>query len=156
MSKLPPPAAAADFLTDIKPLLENSCLRCHNARKHKGDFRTDTREMFMKGGREAKAVVEGRSANSPVVHYVARLVEDLEMPPKKSDALTSQQIGLLRKWIDDGAKWPEGVTLVAARSGTETKVAATGTATKAGGKDDDDDGDESEGKNASKVRKRGK
>lgn len=145
VSKLPPPAASADFVKDIKPLLETACVQCHNPKKHKGSFRADTREMFMKGGKEAKAVIEGDSAKSPVVHYVARLVEDLEMPPKKSESFSPQQIGLFRKWIDDGAKWPDGVTLVTAKSKTETKASAVGNAPDAGKDGDDDDEDQSGG-----------
>src|SRR5262249_26162813 len=46
---------------------------------------------------------------SPLVHYVARLVEDMEMPPPgKGEPLTPEQVGLLRAWIDQGAVW--GVT----------------------------------------------
>jgi hypothetical protein len=39
---------------------------------------------------------------------VADLIDDMEMPPKdkreKYPALTKDQIGLLRAWIDQGAK----------------------------------------------------
>ncbi len=111
MSKLPVAAAAFDFQKDIQPLLENACVRCHGAEKQKGGFRIDTRAGLMKGGEDGKAIVEGQSAASPLIHYIARLVEDLEMPPKKEDALKPEQIGVLRAWIDDGAKWPAELTL---------------------------------------------
>src|SRR5688572_21453091 len=111
ISKLPP-AAKKEGLTfdkDIKPLLENSCLKCHGAEKPKSKYRVDSREAFIKGGdSEEAAVVPGKSEKSPVVHYVADLVVDLEMPPTdkrdKYPKLTAEQIGLLRAWIDQGAK----------------------------------------------------
>ena len=110
--KLPAAAGGADFVRDILPLLESACVKCHGAEKQKGDFRIDTRAGLLKGGKEDKAIVEGDSARSPLIHYVARLVEDLEMPPKgKGDALTPAQVGLLRAWIDAGAKWPDGLAL---------------------------------------------
>ncbi|MCE9611286.1 MAG: PSD1 and planctomycete cytochrome C domain-containing protein [Chthoniobacter sp.] len=112
VKKLPPSAGSFDFARDIQPLLESACVKCHGAEKQKGDFRIDTRAGLLKGGKEEKAIVEGDSARSPLIHYVARLVEDLEMPPKgKGDALTPAQIGVLRAWIDAGAKWPDGLVL---------------------------------------------
>jgi hypothetical protein len=111
ISKLPP-AAKKEGLTfdkDIKPLLENSCLKCHGAEKPKSKYRVDSREAFIKGGdSEEASVVPGKSEKSPVVHYVADLVVDLEMPPTdkrdKYPKMTAEQIGLLRAWIDQGAK----------------------------------------------------
>jgi hypothetical protein len=111
ISKLPP-AAKKEGLTfdkDIKPMLENSCLKCHGAEKPKSKYRVDSREAFIKGGdSEEAAVVPGKSEKSPVVHYVADLVVDMEMPPTdkrdKYPKMTPEQIGLLRAWIDQGAK----------------------------------------------------
>ena len=111
ISKLPP-AAKKEGLTfdkDIKPLLENSCLKCHGAEKPKSKYRVDSREAFIKGGEsDEAAVVPGKSEKSPVVHYVADLVVDYEMPPTdkrdKYPKMTPEQIGLLRAWIDQGAK----------------------------------------------------
>ena len=111
ISKLPP-AAKKDGLTfdkDIKPLLENSCLKCHGAEKPKSKYRVDSREAFIKGGEsDEAAVIPGKSEKSPVIHFVADLVTDYEMPPTdkrdKYPKLTAEQIGLLRAWIDQGAK----------------------------------------------------
>ncbi len=48
----------------------------------------------------------GDSANSWLIHYVARQVKDMEMPPVgKGNPLTPEQISLLRAWIDQGANW---------------------------------------------------
>jgi len=110
-SKLPPAASKAGltFDKDIKPLLENSCLKCHGETKPKSKYRVDSREAFIKGGSsDEAAVIPGESAKSPLLHYAADLVEELEMPPldkrEKYPALTTQQIGILRAWIDQGAK----------------------------------------------------
>jgi len=52
--------------------------------------------------------VPGNSAKSRIIHFSADLVEDMEMPPldkrEKYPPLTKDQIGLLRAWIDQGAK----------------------------------------------------
>src|SRR5688572_21666051 len=105
-SKLPPTATTqVDFDRDIAPIIENSCIRCHGNERPKSRFRMDSRQSLLKGGQHGLAVVEGNSARSPLIHYVARLVPDMEMPPKQEDALTTEQVSLLRAWIDQGLKW---------------------------------------------------
>ncbi len=104
-SKLPPAAKqAVTFDKDIKPLLEKSCVKCHSGEKPKGKYSMETKENILKG----EAVVKGNSAKSPLVHMVSDLVVDEEMPPTdkrdKFPALTKDQIGLIRAWIDQGAK----------------------------------------------------
>jgi hypothetical protein len=98
-----PPAATnqIDYARDIRPILDASCLKCHGPEKPKSQFRVDHREALLKGGENGIAVIPGQSGKSPLIHYVARLVEEMEMPPKgKGDPLTPHQIGLLRAWID--------------------------------------------------------
>ena len=106
-AKLPPSATIqVDFNRDIKPILETSCLRCHGPEKPKGGFRLDNRESALKGGDNGRDILPGDGAKSPLIHYVAYLVDDLEMPPiGKGDQLTAQQVGLLRAWIDQGVAW---------------------------------------------------
>ena len=110
ISKLPPAAkkAGVTFDADIKPIIEKSCLKCHSGEKPKGKFRVDTKENILKGADGEKVVEVGNSAKSGMIHAVADLVADEEMPPldkrDKYPALTKDQIGLLRAWIDQGAK----------------------------------------------------
>ena len=107
-NQLPPPVVVKiDFDRDIRPILESSCLRCHGPPKPKSHFRLDNRESALKGGdNNTNDVVPGDSLGSFLVHYVARQVPDMEMPPiDKGNPLTPQQVGLLRAWIDQGAPW---------------------------------------------------
>ncbi len=106
-SKLPPSAQTqVDFARDIQPIFEKSCFRCHGPEKPKSRFRLDNRESALKGGESGVDIFPGDSGKSPLIHYVAGLVEDMEMPPAgKGDPLTAEQIGLLRAWIDQGANW---------------------------------------------------
>ncbi len=107
-----PPAAlkATDFAHDIEPIFREHCLDCHGPKKQKSDYRLDVREAAMRGGESGEAaIVAGQGAESRLVQFVTGLDADLLMPPRKSDKarLTPAQIGLLRRWIDDGAVWPE-------------------------------------------------
>ena len=106
-----PPAATnrIDFLRDIKPIFDASCLKCHGPEKPKAHFRVDDRASLLKGGDSGVAVIAGQSAKSILIHYVSRLVPDMEMPPEgKGEPLTAQQIGLLRAWIDQEMPWAGG------------------------------------------------
>ena len=126
VGQLPPAAPAYDFDKDIKPILESTCVRCHGETRQKSSFRLDTRAGLLKGGEEnEQVIVEGHSDQSPLIRLVAGLVEDIPMPPKKEGVtLTPQQIGLLRAWIDAGAKYPAGVTLVNTNVSAETAETA--------------------------------
>ena len=106
-SQLPPTATnRIEYLRDIKPILDDHCLRCHGPSKPKSGFRLDSRALLLKGGENGVAVIPGQSAKSPFIHDVARLVADMEMPPAgKGEALTPEQIGLLRAWIDQDLPW---------------------------------------------------
>ncbi|PYK96355.1 MAG: hypothetical protein DME19_19950 [Verrucomicrobia bacterium] len=110
-SKLPPAASKTGltFEKDIKPILEKSCVKCHSGEKPKSKYRMDTLPNVIKGGESGDAaIVPGNSAKSPMAAYASDLVEDMEMPPTekrdKYPQLTKEQIGLIRAWIDQGAK----------------------------------------------------
>src|ERR1017187_10421131 len=108
-SKLPPPASVQiDFVRDIKPILTNNCYKCHSGEKPKSHFLLTSRESALKGGTQGVDIIPGQSAKSPLIHYVSRLVPDMEMPPEgKGTPLTQEQIGLLRAWIDQDVAWEQ-------------------------------------------------
>src|SRR5690242_19449918 len=88
-SKLPPPAqVTVDFEKDVKPIFEKSCFRCHGPERPKSRFRLDNRESALKGGDNGVDIVPGNSVKSPLVYYVARVAEDIEMP--RSEEHTSE------------------------------------------------------------------
>lgn len=105
---LPAPAdRTVDFAKDVQPIFANSCYECHGEKKQKSDYRLDDRANAMKGGEVGKApILVGKSAESPLIQRVAGTNPDEAMPPK-GEKLTAAQIGILRAWIDQGAKWPD-------------------------------------------------
>src|SRR5688572_22733335 len=113
VSKLPAAVARpVNFVKDIQPILEQSCLKCHNADVSMSGLRLDDREHALKGGDLGTDILPGKSDRSRLIHLAARLVSELEMPPKgQGDPLTPEEVALLRAWIDQGAEWPSGVVL---------------------------------------------
>src|ERR1039458_9542737 len=73
VSKLPPASdkTGVTYATDIKPLFEKSCVKCHGAEKPKARLRLDSLEGTLKGGEDGKVVLPGDSANSILIHNVA-------------------------------------------------------------------------------------
>jgi hypothetical protein len=59
--------------------------------------------------------VSGDGAKSLLVQLVAGADEDRIMP-KKGRRLTNEEIGIVRAWIDQGMKWPDGITFGAAKT----------------------------------------
>lgn len=110
-SKLPPPSdkTGLTFEKDIKPLFDASCVGCHGPKEAKGKLRLDTLAGTLKGSVDGKVLEAGKSADSFLVANIAYLGnEDDFMPPpkdvKKYPKLTPEQVGIVRAWIDQGAK----------------------------------------------------
>jgi len=111
-AQLPPASTktGVTYATDIKPIFDQSCIKCHSGDKPKAHLKLDTLENALKGGTDGKVVTPGDSAKSPLVLNVAHLSKDHDswMPPAHNKAnigsLTPEQIGLIRAWIDQGAK----------------------------------------------------
>lgn len=102
------PLPAVDFVREVRPIFERHCYECHGAQKQKNDYRLDIRSVALTGGGgHAPNIVAGKSAASPLFRFVKGLEKDLQMPPKSR--LSDAEIETLRRWIDEGAVWPEGV-----------------------------------------------
>jgi hypothetical protein len=132
VSKLPPPAKeqGLTYQKDIRPILEASCVRCHGQERPKAGLRLDSLEGVLKGSKEGKIVNPGSSEKSQIVLASSQLDPKTAMPPKPRaekprdnqgnpsgatnapghnmgpppKPLTPEQVGLLRAWIDQGAK----------------------------------------------------
>ena len=112
LAKLPAAAARpVDFVKDIKPLFDASCIQCHAKGKAKGGFSLETRDALLKGGDSGAVVTPGKSAESRIVHLVAAIDPEAVMPIKGTK-WTAEQVGLLRAWIDQGAAWDAAISFV--------------------------------------------
>ncbi len=102
--------SAPDFVKDVRPILAAACFDCHSAKEQKSNYRLDNREIAFAGGDFGEAaIVPSKSAESPLIKYVAGEDPSLLMPPAKSGkpALKPEQIAILTRWIDAGAHWPD-------------------------------------------------
>src|SRR5688572_5688267 len=98
---------AVDFEREILPLLKNNCLACHNQTKAKADLILETPQTILKGGESGPAAIPGKSAESLLLKLAAHQTKPA-MPPRENKVaasnFTPEQLGLLKLWIDQGAK----------------------------------------------------
>ena len=100
-----------DFAKEIQPILKKSCIQCHGSEKHKGDLRLDSKEAAMKGGKDGLAIVPGDIAKSDMYRRITLPKDNEDVMPSKGELLTKVQTDLIRDWITQGAKWPDGLVL---------------------------------------------
>ena len=96
-----PALARVNFVRDVKPILENHCVRCHGEDRAMRGIRLDKKQ------RALMAVVP-RKPDESLLYNVAKIGA---MPPGPQK-LTPLELETLRKWISEGARWPKGVELV--------------------------------------------
>jgi len=110
LSKLPPDSdkKGLTFDQDILPMVKASCANCHGASKPRSGYSVLTATSILKDAKGRSMIVPGKSTKSMMVLFAADLVPRKEMPPLEdrdsNPALTAEQIGILRAWIDQGAK----------------------------------------------------
>jgi mono/diheme cytochrome c family protein len=112
IGQLPPASTkqGVTYATDIKLIFDQSCVKCHSGDKPKARLKLDSLESALKGSKDGKVITPGDSANSFIIKCVAHMTSDHDswMPPAHNKAnigpLTPDQIGLIRAWIDQGAK----------------------------------------------------
>lgn len=96
-----------EFYRDVYPILEAKCLACHNAAVAESDLVLETPEGAIKGGASGEAVIPGKPDDSYLYEVAARVLEPV-MPPLpnkvQATAVTPAELGILRKWIEEGAK----------------------------------------------------
>jgi len=111
-AKLPPASTKENitYATEIKPLFDANCVKCHSGDRPKAHLKLDTLEGIRKGNKWGSPVKAGDAAGSILVKAVAHQMKDHDgwMPPIPNKAgaktLTPEEIGLVIGWINQGAK----------------------------------------------------
>lgn len=114
-----------DFVKDIQPILQESCVKCHGPEKPKGKLRLDSREAALKGGKDGVVIEPGKADKSELYRRITLPADNDDVMPNKGDLLTKAQTDLMRDWINQGAEWPAGVVIVSAANKAEAPAEST-------------------------------
>jgi mono/diheme cytochrome c family protein len=109
-----PAAQKVDFVRDIQPIFKTSCAPCHAGERPKAGLRLDNKALALEGGISGAVITPGNSGDSRLMHRVLGLNGERQMPLGGAP-LKAEQIELLRRWIDEGAEWPESAAGGAAK-----------------------------------------
>src|SRR5277367_3091568 len=93
-----------DFGRDVLPLIRENCVSCHGPNVQMNNFRLDRRSTAMRGGTRS-VIVPGSSASSRLYLRLVGKEFGNQMPP--TGALKPEQAAVFKKWIDQGAEWPD-------------------------------------------------
>ncbi len=96
--------SAADYLRDIKPLLQERCYACHGALKQKASLRMDTVALMRQGGDAGDLLAQ--NGNLLLARVTSRDLDERMPPEGEGAALSEEQIDLLKAWIAAGAPGP--------------------------------------------------
>ncbi|MBT7853820.1 MAG: SUMF1/EgtB/PvdO family nonheme iron enzyme [Opitutae bacterium] len=100
-----------DFAEHIQPILEFNCVRCHREENAKGKLRLDNAIDAFKSD---EVISKGKPLASTLYTLTILDADDDDiMPPEPDEPLTVGETWLLRRWIQEGANWPEDIKLLA-------------------------------------------
>jgi WD40 repeat protein len=105
--------APVNFPSEVYPMLKANCIACHNKTTTKGGLNLETPDLMKKGGDSGSALEPGKGAESLLFQSAAH-GGDTDMPPKGNKVgatnLTPEELGLMKLWIDQGAKPGEKIS----------------------------------------------
>src|SRR5436305_7549722 len=94
-----------DFQRDVQPILRQHCYSCHGPTTHENGFRLDRRADALRGGTIAVIGPGNSEASRLYLRLTGAPGVGPQMPP--TGALRLEQIAIVKRWIDEGAVWPD-------------------------------------------------
>ena len=94
-----------DYARDVRPILEKYCYDCHGPKQQFSGLRLDRKDSVQNGGFSGQIVIPGDAEGSRMFRMISG-IDGMPMPigdPKPTRA----DIDVIRRWIDQGAKWPD-------------------------------------------------
>lgn len=101
----PPAQEPTSFMRDVAPILVRNCIACHNPRKPEGKYSMTSFAQLAKGGKVGEGIT--LEPGHPDESYLIELIGPEGEPrmPYKQDPLSDDEIGLLSRWVEEGAKY---------------------------------------------------
>ncbi len=107
LSALLPAQGEVEFVRDVAPILQRRCLECHGQEEQEGDLRLDRREALFHEYKDEWVVVPGEPDTSELVYRITLPLDDPDIMPADGTRLSAAEVDTLKRWIAEGAAWPE-------------------------------------------------
>ncbi|MEE9392558.1 MAG: DUF2231 domain-containing protein [Planctomycetota bacterium] len=124
-------ALPVNYENQVKPIFARHCFKCHGPKKRKGNLRLDSKKQLFHTAKGKWVVKPGHADNSLLIRRLELPVTHRKFMPKKTGKrIPADEIALLRRWINEGARYAPGTVVqtpkVVPGSGTgEKKPEAT-------------------------------
>jgi ankyrin repeat protein/mono/diheme cytochrome c family protein len=130
-TQLPPAASTkVDYDVDVRPILAQNCYSCHGPEAQQSGLRLDLRQNALRGGDYGPVIIPGDSAASKLIRRLVDGDGGVQMPP--TGPLSSDEIGILRAWIDQGPEFRTAIAPEAPPRPIDPKLAAVIAAVRSG------------------------
>lgn len=97
-----------DFVKQIKPILADRCVECHNSETLLGELNLQTRALAFEK-RKTGPVIVPKNAEKSMLYLVLTLpAKDKKAMPATGHRIPKDEVSTIRQWITEGASWPEG------------------------------------------------
>lgn len=96
------------FREHVAPILEMRCLPCHHGPTLPGLFSMTSRAEAFQPGPSGARIVPGHPEQSLLFLNPSGTHQAVQAMPPAGNRLTENDLAVLRRWIAQGAAWPEG------------------------------------------------
>ena len=95
-----------DFSRHVKPILAAKCVACHNSESQPQGLHFNNYASATKSGALGVYIVPGHPERSPFLTTIKSAHTSITSMPPVGERLTSEEVGILKRWIQQGARWP--------------------------------------------------
>ncbi len=104
----PAPDQPVSFANDIRPLLRELCVNCHHQGALMGNLNLENRQLAMRPREGAPLLVPGEPDQSRFYQVLNLPADDPSAMPPTGHHIEDGELALFRRWIEQGAQWPDG------------------------------------------------
>ena len=97
-----------DFVKQIKPILAERCVECHNSETIFGELNLQNRELAFRKRSTGPVIVPGAPERSLIMLALTLPPKDPKAMPATGHRIPKDEVSLIKRWILEGAKWPDG------------------------------------------------
>jgi hypothetical protein len=96
------------FREQVAPIFERRCVACHSDANAKGELSLTSATSFRRGGEGGQAFDPGKPEDSLLIEKISGTKPEM---PRTGGPLSPTEVATIRRWLEQGAPWPDGLVL---------------------------------------------